>query len=112
MGILARKSIAEPEQAGDLEESFFETKPSDDIMGEISFNMLTKNTAFQKETAISPEPIPSPEILASPKRDQALQASDFDSPDLNLSAYLEQNSNNKSVDIALQVGDSIRETND
>ena len=46
MGILARKSVAEPEQAGDLEESFFETKPNDDIMGEISFNMLTKNTAF------------------------------------------------------------------
>ena len=62
MGILARKSVAEPEQAGDLEESFFETKPNDDIMGEISFNMLTKNTAFQKETAASPSPDPWPEV--------------------------------------------------
>ena len=36
-----------------------------------------------------------------------MQASDFEKPDLNLSAYLEVEQN-KSVDVALQVGDSIR----
>ena len=82
-------------------------------MGEISFNMLTKNTAFQKEQLPSPDTSLSPEpaITTSPKIDIALQASDFSKPNLNLSAYLEQEQN-KSVDIALQVGDSIRESND
>ena len=63
--------------------------------------MLTKNTAFQQD---------QDSVDSSPKVDQNQQTSDFEKPDLNLSAYLEHEENNKSVSIALQVGESIRES--
>ena len=49
----------------------------------------------------------------SSKVDQGVQANDLPKPNLNLSTFLEQEEeNNKSVSIALQTGDSIREIRD
>lgn len=50
---------------------------------------------------------------ASSKVDQGVQANELAKPNLNLSTYLEQEEdNNRSVSIALQTGDSIRESRD
>jgi dTDP-D-glucose 4,6-dehydratase len=76
MNMLARKSISEKSE---LEESFFQDKPTDDIMGEISFNMLTKNTAFKE-----PSPESASKSPLSAKVDQSVQVSDP-----NFSDYLE-----------------------
>lgn len=82
-------------------------------MGEISFNMLTKHSAFTGPNILESSLNLITFKMKSPlstKEDQFIQTNDLDQPNLNLSAYLEHESQNKSVDIALQVGDSLRES--